>query len=108
MPALHPDGSSVSLRESLQQTWPALRLDQPSVIYSGDAAVAAGEASNPSAAPAMEPDGNQPAVKPAVEQSTVQPSVIINGISVSLDLPVAWLHARLHAADHFLYVVVRT
>lgn len=32
--------------------------------------------------------------------------VRISGICPPLDLPVAWLHAMLHAADHFLYISV--
>lgn len=32
--------------------------------------------------------------------------VRIAGICPPLDLPVAWLHAVLHAADHFLYISV--
>ena len=31
--------------------------------------------------------------------------VLVAGISPPLDAPLAWLHANLHAADYFLYVV---
>ena len=32
--------------------------------------------------------------------------VLVAGISPPLEAPLAWLHAQLHAADYFLYVVV--
>ncbi len=108
VPALHPDGSPISLRDTLQQTWPALQLAQPSTGTATEAANSAAEAPAASQTSAVDPGEDQPAAKPAGDPQTVQPSVTINGINVSIDLPVAWLHARLHAADHFLYVIVRT
>ena len=108
VPALHPDGSPISLRDTLQQTWPALQLAQPSPGTATDAADSAAEAPAPSEPPAAVFGGDQPAAKPAGDPQTAQPSVTINGITVSIDMPVAWLHARLHAADHFLYVIVQT
>ena len=32
--------------------------------------------------------------------------VLVGGVSMSLDAPVAWLHANLAHPDHFLYVAV--
>lgn len=108
VPALRADGSPMSLRESVQQTWPALQLDKPSASSANDADNTAPEAPPASEPPAVEPGGDQPEMRPAEARPAAQPSVTINGIDISLDLPVAWLHARLHAADHFLYVIIRT
>ena len=99
MLALHTDGSPMSLRQSLQQTWPALQLDPAralSFVTVEDTAQGGSTVSE------------QASAGPAEVQPTDEPSVTVNGVRVSLDLPVAWLHARLHAADHFLYVIVRT
>ena len=99
MAALHADGSPISLRQSLQQTWPALQLNRASAPSAVVAEDTAGEASIAK---------EQPTAESAEHQQEVESSVTINGVPASLDLPVAWLHARLHAADHFLYVIVRT
>jgi autophagy-related protein 5 len=32
---------------------------------------------------------------------------LVGGVAPSLQAPLAWLHAHLHAPDYFLYVVVR-
>ena len=40
-------------------------------------------------------------------QGLQQCTVLVGGITTPWEVPLAWLHARLHAPDYFLYIVVR-
>lgn len=42
-----------------------------------------------------------------LEQFSSLPTVLACGVEAPLDMPLAWLHAQLHAPDYFLYIIVR-
>ena len=54
---------------------------------------------------AQQPEAGEPPGELAWVEARMQ-QVLVAGISPPLEAPLAWLHAQLHAADYFLYVVV--
>lgn len=52
-------------------------------------------------------DGSGPHSGSRQGTSEAGPLVLIAGTQPPLETPLAWLHARLHAPDYFLYIVVR-
>lgn len=69
---------------------------------------AAGAATGAAATAAMMQGGGAPAGEAAaqLEQAAADGRVLVAGVTPSLDTPLAWLHAQLHAPDYFLYIVV--
>lgn len=99
------DGSLVSLADALRQAWPSLQL--PSVSPTAPSADAEGPESSPEIEEGIAAGNGISAVEAnAVLQGPRAVCVLIDGVRASLELPIAWLHARMHAADHFLYVTV--
>lgn len=62
---------------------------------------AAGRTPVPAAAAAV-----QTAAGEVLERAAAARGLLICGTAPPLDAPLAWLHAQMHAADHFLYVVL--
>ncbi|KAL4430838.1 hypothetical protein ABPG75_006094 [Micractinium tetrahymenae] len=48
----------------------------------------------------------QAAAATALERAAAARGVLVCGTAPPLDTPLAWLHAQMHAGDHFLYVVL--
>ncbi len=86
-PVSDPLGAVVGNRPALPQP-AATRSSSNAEPASDEAESAAGTASRP------------------CDNHSSPHTVIVAGVQPSLDTPVAWLHAQLHAPDYFLYVVV--
>ena len=105
MEASRGDGSLVSLADALRQAWPNLQL--PSVSPTAPSAPPEGpESTSEQDVRNAAGDGISAVEANAVVSGPRVVCVLIDGVRTSLELPIAWLHARMHAADHFLYVTV--
>ena len=110
MEARREDGSLVSLADALRGAWPALQLPSALPAESPAPQEGAGSGALDAAAEAAETAEVTPSAAatddrgPAAGPRAVR--VLIDGVPAPLELPIAWLHARMHAADHFLYVTV--
>ena len=77
--------------------------DAPDQQSSG--AQAAAEEADGAVQAAAEPDGTAAAAS-WLEAAAAERRLLVGGVTPPLDAPLAWLHAHLHAADYFLYIVV--
>lgn len=112
------DGGAAGVATSADEELPALA---PDASVGGNVATSAAAAAAPSAAEAAAEaaaaavagdDNDGPVVAAAaaaaalLEAAAAAGRVLVGGAAPPLDSPLAWLHAQLHAADYFLYVIV--
>ena len=116
--AQRADGSFVTLREALLPLVAASLGGGGAGAVGGRNSQAGEQPASPGPAAVQEPadvaqslegqqqqGGEPPGQQLAWAEARMQ-QVLVAGISPPLEAPLAWLHAQLHAADWFLYVIV--